>query len=789
MDRIDGVPVVSPTDLVAYLACEHVTWNDRLAADGTIPKPDRSDPMLVLLQERGLEHEKAYLDLLAGEGASVVTIPDGDAPPGAGDVDWSRLAGPKPDRARQLIDREEATRRAMADGASVVYQATFLDRTAEPWWRGHADFLRRLERPDDPTELGPWGYEPDDTKLSRHAKASAVLQLCSYAEQIERLQGRAPDAVHVVLGGNERVSVPSREVAAYYRVVKARFLDGLDVEVEPYPLPCGHCAICRWAGRCHGRWDADDHLSRVAFITAEQTRRLEAGGITTLTALATSPEGAVVTGVPGNVLDRLRTQARLQWERVPGEPPPFEPVLPVEPSLGLSGLPEPDAGDLFYDIEGHPYVGELGLEYLHGIGWEAGGEFVFDGWWAHTPAAERLVFERLVDFIVERRRQHADMHVYHYAPYETTAIGKLMGRYGAREAEVDDLLRGGVFVDLYRVVRQGLRIGTPSYSIKKLEPLYMQEREGEIGTGGSSIVAYEDWLRSQDPKILVDIEAYNKDDVESTWRLRDWLEDRRQALIDDGVEVPRPTRPTEPEERPDDERVAELIGRLTFDREQALAEQAEREQEALAAGTGVDLVEGPTPGPLDARRARWLMADLLQWHRREAKPEWWQYFERVLRYEDDDFVADSETIGRLELEGEVGQIKRSTVWRYRFDPGQDFKLREGDIVLDPAGTREKQLAGESGTVSAGTVHAVDTREGTIDLKRGNGWKGSHPTALMPGQPMGAGVLPESLQRVAEALLIEGVDGPGTARAARQLVGPPGAPDRGGRRWCCPAWSG
>ena len=301
----------------------------------------------------------------------------------------------------------------------------------------------------------------------------------------------------------------------------------------------------------------------------------------------------------------------------------------VEPGLGLSGLPEPDAGDLFYDIEGHPYVGELGLEYLHGIGWEDGGEFVFDGWWAHTPAAERLVFERLVDFIVERRRQHPDLHVYHYAPYETTAIGKLMGRYGTREAEVDDLLRGG----RVRGPLPGRPPGTAHrhalYSIKKLEPLYMQEREGEIGTGGSSIVAYENWLRSQDPQILVDIEAYNKDDVESTWRLRDWLEHRRQELIDEGVEVPRPARPTEPEDKPDDERVAELIGRLTFDREQALAEQAEREREALAAGTEVDLADGPTRGPLDDQRARWLMADLLQWHRREAKPEWWRYFERV----------------------------------------------------------------------------------------------------------------------------------------------------------------
>jgi predicted RecB family nuclease len=158
-----------------------------------------------------------------------------------------------------------------------------------------------------------------------------------------------------------------------------------------------------------------------------------------------------VTSLTSTVTERLRTQARLQMESQPDEPPLVEPVLPIEADMGLAGLPEPDPGDLFYDIEGHPYVGDHGLEYLHGIGWEdEPGQLHFEGWWAHTALVERLVFEQLIDFIVDRRRQYPNMHVYHYAPYETTAIGKLMGRYGTREDDVDDLLRGEVFVDLYR---------------------------------------------------------------------------------------------------------------------------------------------------------------------------------------------------------------------------------------------------------------------------------------------------------------------------------------------------
>ena len=86
------------------------------------------------------------------------------------------------------------------------------------------------------------------------------------------------------------------------------------------------------------------------------------------------------------------------------------------------------------------------------------------------------------------------MHVYHYAPYEPTALKRLMGRYGTREAEVDRLLREGVLVDLLRVVRQSLRASVESYSIKKMEGFYGFVREIDLRDAGSSIVAFEEWL-------------------------------------------------------------------------------------------------------------------------------------------------------------------------------------------------------------------------------------------------------------------------------------------------------
>ena len=118
----------------------------------------------------------------------------------------------------------------------------------------------------------------------------------------------------------------------------------------------------------------------------------------------------------------------------------------------------------------------------------------YHGFWSFDRRDEKRAFEEIVDFIVERRQRHPDLHVYHYNHYEPTAldhlselhetredvIGRLMGRFATREVEVDDLLRGRVFVDLYRIVRQGIRASVESYSLKRLEPLFGFERQVEL---------------------------------------------------------------------------------------------------------------------------------------------------------------------------------------------------------------------------------------------------------------------------------------------------------------------
>ncbi|MCU1483897.1 MAG: protein of unknown function, putative recB domain, partial [Actinomycetia bacterium] len=705
MHRSSRGIVLSPSDLVAFLACERRSALDRMVVEGLLERPERDDPELEVLRRRGDEHERRELARLKAEGREVVEI---------------TASGSSPE---QLLAAEAETVAAMRAGADVIFQATFFDGR----WRGHADFLLRIEVPSD---LGPWSYEVADTKLARRAKPAAVLQLCSYAEHVGRVQGRLPAEVEVVTGDGERHRHRTADAMAYFRAAKARleaFVDGIAAE-PPYPHPVNHCAVCPWADDCAARRRADDHLSLVAGVRRDMVAKLGAVGITTLTGLAGSEVGERIPGMGQATADRVRHQARLQLaQRVDGQVR-YE-LLDPEPGRGLAVLPPPSPGDLFFDMEGDPWAGEAGLEYLFGVV-EADG--TYHAFWGHDEVAERRAFEGLVDLLVTRLDADPAMHVYHYAPYEATALKKLAGRHATREAEVDRLLRGDVLVDLYRVVRQGVRVSQEGYGLKKLEPLYLAAREGGITDGGSSIVAYEEWIESGDAGVLEAIRAYNELDCVSTLGLRDWLEARRGEL----PEVPRP----EVVESAPSEGVAEADARSL----------------ALATALLAAVPDHPEERD-DDQQGRWLLAQLLGWHRREARPEWWAWFDRLART-DEELVNDRESLGELTFVDVVEDLGRSAVYRYAFDPAQEHKWKVGDKPRDP---RTEKGAGE--------IVALDLGAGTVDLKRGKAGGWEHPTSLVPPPPIDNKVPREAVERLAAAVVEHPVGDPPRHRAALDLL--------------------
>jgi uncharacterized protein len=442
---------------------------------GELARPERDDPELAVLARRGLEHETRYLDRLRAAGRTVVDI----------DADRDELSKSGLARLSELHDRTVA---ALHEGPDLIYQGAFFDGR----WQGFADFLLRVEKP---SELGPFSYEVADTKLARHAKAAALLQTCAYSAQLEAIQGRSPDSIHVVLGDQSTASFRYRDYAAYFRAVRRQFDDATgDGARATYPDRVEHCAVCRWTDRCTAQWRGDDHLIFVAGVGRGQVAKLSAAGIPTLTALAQASVNHIV-GIGDETLAKLTRQARLQLRQRESGAVNYELLTPEGQDRGFASLPEPNEGDLFFDMEGDPLI-EDGLEYLFGVAWLEDDAIRFRPFWGHDRAGERGAFEEFIDFVLERRQRFPELHVYHYAAYEETALKKLMGMHATREDAVDVLLREGVLVDLYRVVRQSVVVSQESYSIKKLEPLYMEVRGGAITDAGGSIVAYETWLEN-----------------------------------------------------------------------------------------------------------------------------------------------------------------------------------------------------------------------------------------------------------------------------------------------------
>jgi len=647
--------------VTAFLACEHLTQLELKVARGEIVRPHVEDAQAELIRRKGDEHEAAYLEQLLADGRDVVTI---ELAGPEGEWDWERAA-------RETAD-------AIVAGREVVYQAAFVDGE----WRGLADFVIR----------GADGsYEAHDTKLARHGKPAHVLQLCFYSEQIGRIQGRLPERMHIALGSGQTESYRVLDFLAYYRRVRERFLDAVHHPRPTEPWPVAHCSICHFRALCEAWWDEHDHLTRVANIRRDQIVRLGEAGITTLAALGDAPPETAVPRLPSTTFENIRHQAELQLRHRRTGAHAYETLRP-EDERGLALLPKPSPGDLFFDMEGDPFWEPSGgLEYLFGVLWHEDGEERFKPFWAHDRDEERRAFEQFVDFVQERLERHPDLHVYHYAPYEPSALKRLMGEYATREDPVDDLLRGEVLVDLYAVVRQGLRISHPRYSIKNVEQFYM-EREAELRSGEDSIVLYERWVDERDDSILDGIEAYNREDCLSTYLLREWLLERKaDAQAAWWTEITWREPPELREVKPEDEE-----------------ELAEREalRELLLAR--------------DEETTR-LAGLLLEYHRREAKPVWWAFFRRQ-EMTSSELIEDTESIGGLEWEGQEPEVsKQSLIYTASF-PVQPHKLDAGDEVADP----------QTGK-SAGSLVELDDVAGRLKLRRGPKFEGQPlPQSLLPG---------------------------------------------------------
>ena len=568
------------------------------------------------------------------------------------------------------------------------------------------------------TALGSYGYEAVDTKLARNeARPSHVLQLCFYSACIEQIQGVPPALMHLQLGSGRRESLRPRDFDAYFARAQRSLERFVDDPPQTVPYPCAACAQCDFRARCEREWRAKDDLSFVAGIRHSQAVALEHDGVATLAALGEPSAIARVRSVPAGTLAGLHEQAELQVAtRTTGSIATR--LRPLEEGRGFALLPLPSRLDMAIDLEGDPFWrADRELTFMFGLLERAGDGWTYRADWAHDEIEEAGLAGRVIDAIHGRLRDDPAMHVYHYGAVEVSVLKRLCMLNATHEEPLDILLRRHVFVDVVQAVRQAMRIGLESYGLKAVEKLPRFERTADVGRGADAVLEYEHYLADRDAAHLEAIERYNDEDCRATVAVVDWLRGQAPSGVSwlvpiDGV-IEQPAG-------------ADLLARDLLRQE---------------------LVEGEEPGS-----ERWLAGELLAYHRRAAKPQWWAYYARQ-EMTTGELVSDSEAIAQLvphpTLPPEV--VVQSLAHPLVFPP-QEHKVGPGTY-----------LDAESGATV--TVERLDEDVGIVWIKRGKRRAEPLPRAIVPGKPISMRVHADALERLAIAVR----DGSGAYPAPARLL--------------------
>ncbi len=697
MRTVNGKILFSTSDLVNFSRCPHVTVTDLHALSDFSLLSRRAEPSdyLQLIQENGRKHELECWNELRKKYKTVLEL----------------------DNSLSSEDRINATTEAMEKGVGIVFQGALQSEqfTARP------DFIVKT---DVPSKLGNFSYEVKDSKLSKIAKADSVLQLMHYSDVVSEMQGLLPKNAYLILGDKLEKKFDVKNYFFYFINLKKRFLNFFykKHDRKEVPLPCSHCDICHWRDHCNQSRTQSDHLVQVARITRDQIIKFNKVGISTMQNLATIPKEKNIPDMGRTIFLRLQQQAALQVKsREQGDTPMYELILKDERGIrsnagdliedyGFDRLPHPEAGDLFFDIEGDPLLDEK-LEYLFGIFYSLDQVDKYQSFWALSLADEKKTFTELLKFLEEHFKKFPKAHIYHYAPYEKDALRRLSNKYNIGQIFVDNLLRKKKLVDLYQIVRESLRISEPRYSIKNLEKFYrekMGERTDSVSNGSDSVIFFEMWRESgenENSQLLKDIEQYNLQDVRSTYFLRDWLINVAKlngVAIGVGMETDR-----------------KFSGEMS--------EQAKRYAKELGIIThklNKEIKESETNDSL-----RRTLLDLLDFYKRDEKPQWWSYFDRK-ELSNEDRIDREDCIATVSIEKECKEKKSMRYFCRYVDQKTGIK------------TNDKCYDLSSGKALNNMV--VDHRSRSLNFKASPGLKS--PLDIGLAGPVSSMILSESLFR-------------------------------------------
>ncbi len=622
MKKVEQKIIYSPSDLLTYFNSPFASWMDRYFLENPSKlKPDELSKQAQHIISLGNKHERDILNEIEEQGVGVAKI-----------------------NSKDISKARENTRASFLSKVPVIYQA-FLEYEN---FAGFADFVILNNNKE---------YQVWDTKLAFSLKPTYVIQLCFYYEALKNIENvPLSKKIGLIYGSKEKEEYSVEDFFYFYSHLKQEFLkmqSSFTNNIKDRPEPLRRADHGRWDSYAEDYFNKTDHLTKIARISSSNIKKLQEAGVTTVNDVANLSLDKEVK-IEKNKLKQIIQQAKLQViteqkrKKDPLAVPEYVVIKDNESKrLGVGSLPKESDEDVFFDMEGYPLM-QGGLEYLFGasVKNKKTKKLEFYDWWAHSRKEEKVALEGFVDWAYKRWQKNKKMHIYHYAAYEVTAIRKLSTRHNTRQDEVDVLLRNNVFVDLYKIIKNGIMIGTESYSIKDVELLYRPKRDTNVSSGSDSIVQYAEWIasgQSKDPSkssILSDIRKYNKDDCDSTAELVDWL---RKIAKENNIEAGN--------KEEEEDGVVEVELSEEVKERKVLEERLSKKKDKISL----------------------FLADIIDFYRREDKAKWWRMFD-LRDAQENELFDDMDCIAGVKAVLSPYSEKQSLLQKYKFNPSQDCKI-------------------------------------------------------------------------------------------------------------------
>ena len=613
-------------------------------------KPSEKTRIDNLRIKKGLDHEAEYFKKLSKK--------------------YKKIKNIKILKNLSIEEKINETNDALKNGYDLIYGGWLKSKN----WIGELDFLEINNAVK--SNLGNWSYEIIDTKYTSKVKGDHIYQGCLYSLLLYEIQGIHSNNFYIVLKDFNKVAIKHSEVYESFLFHKNSFENFINNELHKKIIEkIIYSSFQDIQQFCEKEWIERKHLNQVYGTNKNNIKKLNNANICNYVELAKLDPKKNIEGLKNETKINLINQAKLQIESEKKGYPIFK-IKEENKTLnvGFNLLPEPSESDLFFDIEGvQDYVFDGKLEYLFGIFYVEGGKKIYKPFWAHNKAEERQSVIDFFSFTKAHFKKYPKAKIYHYAHYEITALERLTSLYKVHGIDYDHYLHLSRFVDLYKVVRGAIFISGKSYSIKEIEKYYDFKRSGEIQKGDVSEEYYIQYIETGQKNLLEQIEDYNKQDCESTFKLRKWLLKIK----------PEDTKFFKPEKEEMELRPFEEI-QLEYQKKFHLSKLS-----------NAPIVK--------------LLSDIIGFYNRDQKPSWRQFFDRK-DLSNEELIDDKETIGNMSLVS-IYQDKRSLCYTYIF-PNQEYKLKKGRSVII-ANNNDPERADY-----AGTIQDLDQIKRTLILRKG-----------------------------------------------------------------------